>query len=109
MKVITLLSIFVVFYLINGIIACSSKENFEDSPENAATQVTQSAERGLASLLRAMGNSGATQGSASEEDDQDKKDGAEIIRLSAADEAFDDDDDTSVDKDGDLFAVEDVD
>ena len=101
MKVITLLSIFVVFYLINGIIACSSKENFEDSPTDATTQ--------LVSLLQAMGKPGATQGTVSEEDDQDKKDGAEIIRLSSADEAFDDDDDTSVDKDGDLFAVEDVD
>ena len=100
MKVITLLSIFVVFYLINGIIACSSKENFEDSPDAAATQ--------LVSLLQALGKSGNTQGTASEEDDQDSKEGAEIISLTAEDEAFDDDDDTSVDKEGDLFAVEDV-
>ena len=100
MKVITLLSIFVVFYLINGIIACSSKENFEDSPDAAATQ--------LVSLLQAMGKSGTTQATASEDDVQDTKEGAEVIPLSAEDEAFDDDDDTSVDKEGDLFAVEDV-
>jgi len=100
MKVITLLSIFVVFYLINGIIACSSKENFEDSPDAAATQ--------LVSLLQALGKSGPGQSKVTEEDDQDKKDGAEVIPLSAEDEAFDDDDDTSVDKEGDLFAVEDV-
>lgn len=99
MKVITLLSIFVVFYVINGIIACSSKENFEDSPDAAATQ--------LVALLQALGKKTTTQATVNEVDDQDKKEGAEVIALSAEDEAFDDDDDTSIDKDGDLFAVED--
>ena len=100
MKVITLLSIFALFYLINGIIACSSKENFEDSPDAAATQ--------LVGLLRALGKSDSTQGKSTEQDTQDTKEGAEIIPLSAEDEAFDDDDDTSVDQNGDLFAVEDI-
>jgi len=85
MKVITLLSIFVVFYLINGIIACSSKENFEDSPDAAATKV--------ASLLQALVKTSTTQG---KEDDQDRED------------SFAADDDMSAQPANDLFGVDDA-
>jgi hypothetical protein len=58
MKVITLLSIFVLFFLINITVAVSSKENFEDAPEAAATQVVDTVKKTptvFSSLLGALG------------------------------------------------------
>ena len=85
MKVITLLSIFVVFYLINGIIACSSKEYMTDEPENITT-------KGFDALLQILGKSSTTQG---KEDDQEE-------------EEFAADDDMSAQPANDLFGVDDA-
>jgi len=103
MKVITLLSIFVVFYVINGIIACSSKETYlADSPDSAATLMVNAC-KGILGQPNSIG-----QGVVLEEDDQDKKEGSEKIALSADDEAFDDDDDTSqAARDDEHFSIED--
>ena len=85
MKVITLLSIFVVFYIINGIIACSSKENMTNEPIQE-----------VASLLQALVKTSTTQGTAGEEDDQDRED------------SFAADDDMSAQPINDLFGVDDA-
>ena len=77
MKVITLLSIFVLFFIINGLIASASKENNMEESEAAAAR--------LVNLCKGILGAGRTTQAAGGEDNQDEKEGAEVITLSDAD------------------------
>ena len=85
--VIFCLGIFVLFFIINIIFAVSSKENFEDSSNTAASQLINIIKTAMSKPVNTH---------SSEIDEIDNKEGTEIIKLSAEDEAFDNDDDTSI-------------